>query len=235
MSQIAKRGAELASINFNANRPWRILLPPVYRYLPGKYVDAFFETGQLMLSSFSRFKRHEDEARGDKDEGRSMVLSQGAGRQFGAFVVGGQDAYVLCGSFILSKAIIEKFDGCDAAIEITDVPQFALAVARQLPGFISGLSGYCIYADSRILARQVDRDPFPLPQDPNEQIPIGRILEATHDAALEEDLFLKQQQYSYQAEYRMIWNMDKEPLPFCIINSMEATQFCRRVSPEEIV
>ena len=65
MSEIAHRGAEPASIFYNPNRPWKAILPPVYRYLPMRFVDAFFETGSLRLSSFKQFAMHVDEARLD--------------------------------------------------------------------------------------------------------------------------------------------------------------------------
>jgi hypothetical protein len=234
MTDIAHRGARLASVNYNANRPWRMLLPPVYRYLPSEFVDRFFDKGELRLSSFVQFAKHADEARGDASEGKSMVSSQGGGRQFSAFVLVGQQSYILCGSFILSKAIMQRFSGCDAAIEITNVPDFALAVARQLAGFTSGMSGYCIYAANRVLVRHVDADPFPLPADPKEGIPMDRMFAATADASQGEDMLLKNTIYAYQAEYRLIWNIDKPPQDNIVITSLEARQFCRHVTPEEL-
>jgi hypothetical protein len=234
MADIAHRGAQLASIDYQANRPWRMLLPPVYRYLPGEFVGRFFDKGELRLSSFAQFAKHTDEARGDANEGQSMVSSQGGGRQFTAFVSTGHQSCVLCGSFILSKSIMERFSGCNAAIEITNVPDFALAVARQLAGFTNGVSGYCIYAANRILVRHVDTDPFPLPADPKEGISMDRMFAATAAASQLEDMFLKSSNYSYQAEYRLIWNMDK-PLPDnIIISAPDARQFCRRITPEEL-
>ena len=235
MAQIANRGAQAASIDYQQIRPWRLLLPPVYRYLPEEFVNSFFETGELRLSSFSLFSKHADEARGDRDEGKTMVSAQGGGRQFSAFLVGGQQCYVLCGSFILSHSIMIKFSGCNAAIEITNVLEFASEVARQLAGFTSGLSGYCIYADTRVLVRHVESDPFPLPQDPKSGIPIERMLEAASNAAQDEDLFVKHQKYAYQAEYRIIWNLDKAPLEHTVVFVPNARKFCRRVSPEELL
>jgi hypothetical protein len=212
-----------------------MLLPPVYRYLPSEFVDSFFDKGELRLSSFAQFAKHTDEARGDLSEGKSMGSSQGGGRQFSAFVLSGQQSYVLCGSFILSKSIMQRFSGCDAAIEITNVPDFALAVARQLAGFTSGMSGYCIYAANRILVRHVDADPFPLPTDPNEGIPMDRMFAAAAAASQHEDMFLKNSVHAYQAEYRLIWNIDRPPLQDnVVITSLEARQFCRRVTLEEL-
>jgi hypothetical protein len=234
MPDIANRGAQLASIDYQANRPWRVLLPPVYRYLPNEFVSSFFDKGELRLSSFAQFAKHTDEARGDTQEGQSMVSAQGGGRQFVSFVSTGHQSYVLCGSFILSKPIMERFSDCDAVIEITNVPEFALAVARQLAGFTSGVSGYCIYAANRVLVRHVGADPFPLPTDPKEGIPMDRLFAATAAASQHEDMFLKSSDYAYQAEYRLIWNIDKPTQDNVIITAPDARQFCRRVSSEEI-
>jgi hypothetical protein len=163
-----------------------------------------------------------------------MVSSQGGGRSFGAFVLSGHQSYVLCGSFVLSNSIMQRFSDCDAVIEITNVPEFALAVARQLAGFTSGVSGYCIYAANRILVRHVDADLFPLPADPKEGILMDRMFAATAAASQNEDMFLKSSVYAYQAEYRLIWNMDKPPQDAVIITSVDARKFCRRVSSEEL-
>lgn len=130
---------------------------------------------------------------------------------------------------------MSKFAGCNAAIEITSVADFAFEIARQLAGFNSGLSGYCIYANSRALVRHVENDPFPLPQDSNSEIPIKRIFEAASKAAQDEDLFIKHQKYAYQAEYRLIWNLDKAPLEHIVVVAPNAREFCRRVSPEELL
>ena len=235
MTNSAQRGAHPASIDYQTNRPWRVLLPPVFRYLPRMYVERFFESGELRLSSFSQFSKHKDEARGDREEGNSLVSSKGGGRQFLAAVGGGHKSYVLCGSFTLSGAIMSKFSGCDAAFEITDVPNFAFAVARQLAGFTSGISGYCIYADSRMLIRNIDNDPFPLPANPGEGIPMETIFQATAAAGQGEDLFLKQSKYAYQAEYRLIWHLDKPPHDSLIVVAPDARQFCRQVTSDELL
>lgn len=233
MSEIAHRGAVPASIFYHPNRPWKVILPAVYRYLPMRFVDAFFETGSLRLSSFKQFAKHVDEARLDANEGQSMVNMQGAGRQFGAILSGGRNAFVLCGSTTLSHELMEKFEGSAGAIEITNAPEFALAVSRQLAGFVSGISGHCIYA-GRILVRHVPHDPFPLPNDPNEQISMKRMLAADAQASQDEDMLLKERRYAYQAEYRFLWNIDKEVPDFVDIQSLEATQFCRKVLSEEL-
>lgn len=234
MSDIAHRGAEASAFFYHPNRPWKVILPPVYRYLPMEFVDAFFETGALRLSSFKQFTKHADEARLDVNEGQSHVMMLGEGRHFGAMMSGGHNAYVLCGSTTLSSELLRKFEGSEGVIEITNVPEFASAVARQLAGFVSGVSGHCIYTGKRILMRHVPYDPFPLPNDSSEQVPVEQMLAAAAQAGQDEEKLLKERQYAYQAEYRLLWNIDKEVPEYIDLKSLEARQFCRRVSSEEL-
>lgn len=45
----------------------------VYRYLENQHIERFFETGNLMLSSFERC-RHRKDARGDIRAGKAIFL-----------------------------------------------------------------------------------------------------------------------------------------------------------------
>jgi hypothetical protein len=234
MSVTVQRGPSLAWSDFHANRPWRVLLPPVYRYLPKEYVDRFFDTGELRLSSVALFKQHKDEARADSDEGGALIAGLGGGKHLLASVSTGQQSYILCGSHILSATIMNSFPGCDAAIEIASVPDFGQEIARQLAGFMSGISGYCIYANNRILVRHLDHVPFPLPPGEGEDVPVEMIAGALNAIGQGEELFLKHSKFSSQAEYRLIWNIDKPSQDHIFVVAPQARAFCRRVSPEEI-
>jgi hypothetical protein len=57
---------------------------------------------------------------------------------------------------------------------------------------------------------------------------------ATEAASQGEDMFLKESIHAYQVEYRLIWNIDKPPQDNIVITSLEARQFCRRVTAEEL-
>lgn len=232
MSELAKRGAHISRASYHSLRQWTAIQPSVYRYLPSQYVDAFFERGEIRLSSTAAFSRHTDEARGDSQEGTAHILAVGAGRHFGSFVTGQPDAYILCGSFILSRSIMDRFSGCDGAIQITSVPDFGLEIAKQLAGFEGGLSGYCLYAKHRLLYREVPHDPFP--QADQEPVSFDDMLIAMQNAGLDEHYFLKNAEYAYQAEYRLIWGVDRVNADFIDLICPEAIQFCRRVDPSEI-
>jgi hypothetical protein len=128
---------------------------------------------------------------------------------------------------------MERFSGAEAAIEIVNVPDFALEIARQLVGFRNGISGYCIYGDGSLLTRELGRDPFPLPEK-GQSIPIERLFDATNANGQGEEMFLKHREFSYQAEYRLIWNVDVPPDEPLIVNAPLARRFCRRLGPADI-
>jgi len=56
---------------------WHLRLPIVYRYLEQEYVAKFFETSEIRLSSFSQFRKHKDEQRGDSAEGKAISTITG--------------------------------------------------------------------------------------------------------------------------------------------------------------
>jgi len=78
-------------------RPWRIRRPYVFRYLEKQFVDAFFESGSLRLSSFAKFSRHKDEQRFDPDEGYGMVFHrnhEGTGQTLETLLPGISQAFL---------------------------------------------------------------------------------------------------------------------------------------------
>jgi hypothetical protein len=49
-----------------------------------------------------------------------------------------------------------------------------------------------------------------------------------------EQLLLKLSKYQSQAEYRLLWNVDKLDVPHIFVNAPQAVQFCRRISAAEL-
>lgn len=149
-------------ITINFMRPWTVRTPWVYRYLPAAYVDLFFETGELRLSSFAAFQKHKDEEREDRREGNNLLIHRTEQKGGQTVVINmdvGHDSYVLCGSALASRDLMAKF-GCDSAIVIRDTTSFSNAVATQIPGFIGGLEGVCSYSKMKILMKDLGHLPF---------------------------------------------------------------------------
>jgi len=63
-------------INVPVVTPWNVRTPQVYRYLDQRYVDAFFETGSIRLSSFAQFATYPDEEKGDTKEGDHVFYAK---------------------------------------------------------------------------------------------------------------------------------------------------------------
>ena len=89
---------------------WSVCLPsqgpahngPVFRHLNRKWVDAFFTTGELQLSSIAHFKKHPDELRRDAQEG--VFISQSS------IGLARLDGYVLSCTTKWREAVMSKFE-----------------------------------------------------------------------------------------------------------------------------
>lgn len=197
--------------------------PPLYRYLPLKYVDAFFADGSLRLSSFATFHKHADEERRDEKEGISLLVhsnQEGSGQTLTGWGEHGRNAYVLCGALRQDDGLMNDFQ-CDSYIQINDTAGFAQLVANQIAGFAGVLAGPCRYAQMRIIERDLG------PIDPD-SLSIEEIYRLANDQQKLEALFLKEQRYSHQAEYRILWLTSGTTEPFLDIKVPDAISLCSR-------
>lgn len=221
-----------ASISVQLGSEWRIRRPYIYRYLDKQYVDKFFESGTLRLSSFDAFSRHEDEQRLDISEGKGIVAhrnSEGTGQTIIAAVGQGHDCYVLCTSTIHSKAIAEDFK-TDSGFRINDIIGFANAVSRQIQGFRRGLEGSCEYLEDKILNRDmghIDLDSMRISNDSN-SLDMGKVMQSVFGMAGDDLFFIKHRKYASQNEYRLLWSTSNKMAPYIDIECPEAVRFCTR-------
>ena len=78
--------------------------PVVYRFDKEEHVDSFFETGELQLSSFEQFSKHEDEQKRDIWEGRNVnVIYTNSGKTSFVSSEHLNHSLVLCGASCLFK------------------------------------------------------------------------------------------------------------------------------------
>lgn len=210
---------------------WKIRRPYLYRYLQKEFVDDFFESGALRLSSFVQFSKHTDEQRLDADEGFGVVsnrTSDGGGQTLIASIGQGHNAYVLCSSTLYNKDIATSFE-TDSGFRIDNILEFANAISRHIPSFISGIDGPCHYLPQRNLARGVGyMNIEEMKTSDSQNIDMNKMLQATAALAGEDMLFLKQTRYSSQCEYRMLWNTRNTADEYLDIVCPEAVQFCTR-------
>src|ERR1041385_1726306 len=224
--------------------PWTLFTPPVFRYLPTRYADEFFESGLLRLSSFRRFHQHTDEQRFDANEGNAILVhrnSEGTGQTAYVVASGGRNAYVLCGSMRDHSELMKRFEA-DSYIRINDTNAFATAVARHVPGLNAGAEGPCLYQEERSVLRDLGPLDFSGFGPGNTSTPSGPVIEITNPspeqkAQIEKlfrepfglyPLFLKHKTFAHQSEYRLIWLTSADAEGFLDIRAPEAIQFCSR-------
>lgn len=157
----------------------------------------------------------------------TVSVLMGEGQNVYALTKAGKNAYVLCGSTLLSKGVADQFTGCDAAIEITDIPSFGMAISNQLAGYRGGLNGGCIYGD-RTIQRRMQGPPIALPT-PGGSMPMEHLTEAVQEATQQQNYFLKHIRHAQQCEHRMLWMVDRDVAGHIDIHAPEARQFCRRI------
>ena len=139
------------------SKPWKVLQPTVFRYMDRRWIDAFFETGALRLSSLARFQRHVDEQRQDQNEGVQSYEYYTPSEPplfLSTWIHYGMNAYVLCGSMSESGSLATAF-GADDYLAIQETMEFANAIAAHIPGFIGGTEGPCLYLNRRLLKRDL--------------------------------------------------------------------------------
>jgi hypothetical protein len=218
------------SISVQFASEWRIRRPHLYRYLEKQFVDEFFSTGNLRLSSFAHFATHADEQRLDRSEGTGIIThvnSEGEGQTLIAVMGQGQNAYVLCTSLIYSDELASVF-ATDSGFRINDIFAFANAISRHVPGFSSGIEGPCVYLNQRVLDRDMGRiDIESWRTDASApDLDMGRMTQALSNMAGDDMYFLKNLKHASQSEYRLLWSTSGQMSPFIDILCPEARQFC---------
>lgn len=219
-------------ITIPISRPYHLIPAQVYRYMDKIYIDQFFESGKLRLSSFKTYKNYEDNVKGDKGEGRNIAWATSKKEEMTMVaVVGvGFDAYSLCASTLYSDELKEKFN-CNAAFRIKDSHNFGIAIANKVPGFIEGMQGHCIYVNRRTTTRELESfslDEMRIAPD-REEFDMGKMFNKIREANPVDSFFMKPLSYQYQSEYRFIWMVHKESDVYIEIECKEAVQFCEKI------
>lgn len=217
---------------FQTARPWNIITPNVYRYEDDCWIDEFFESGRIRLSTISRFKTYADEVRGDELE--AQALCYGESKQnlhISVFQQQGLTAAVLCCSHRLDGSLRDAF-GRNSAFEITNTVGFSHEISRQLPGFVDGLEGSCIYRPQSIICRPIDFDADQMVDSQN-NYDLQAILGMGSRLGGPELLLLKRKKYENQQEYRLLWMLDSIQGDYVDVLAPLARQYCRKVNNDE--
>ena len=196
-----------------------------------KYINEFFETGRLRLSSFNTYEKYEDQVKGDKGEGMNIAFatSKKDNKTMVAVVRVGSNAYSLCAS-IIHKGLMKKFD-CDGVFRIKDSQSFGLAIANKVMGFVEGLQGHCIYVNERRTNKEIKNlsfDEMKISPDKKE-LEMGKLFQKVNEINSIDSFFMKPKKYQYQSEYRFIWLVQGNKNDYLEIECKEAIQFCEKI------
>lgn len=229
----------MINLNINFIRPWQITVPPLIRYMETQYIEEFFETGKLMLTTFERCKTIEDKSRKDESEGICNFEIDHNNGNISGLQVFGKQSYMLCTSLIESKRLMEQFK-TDNYLIIFQPLEFANCISKWIPGFKRGQIGLCTYKERKTVKRNVQFDPnkttmlmLKASEEGNE-VEAKRLFyqsreeisEAINNNILNEPYLVKSSTYSDESEVRIIWTAEDDANKPLFINCKEATNFC---------
>ena len=213
---------------------WFNRAPRAYRFMDEQYVDAFFRTGTLRLSSFALFSKHTDEQRLDGNEGTVSIGYRPPGDS-GDFVLMqqfvGTDAYILSTCLLPSVQVMRAFSA-DSGIVIHEPREFALAIAAAVPDFDHGFDGPCSYQSRRHVQRDfssaIDAPdvPYRTAGDGTQQFDNARMGEFMYAVAKRDAYFLKHFSYVQQHEWRFVWITKGPRHDYLNVNVPDARRFC---------
>jgi len=226
------------SIDISFTMPWRIRTPVIYRYMQKAYVDEFMTTGALRLSSYSNFRSHESAAQGDRLEGKVVATVLGPDSMVVSAINYGNNAVVLCTSTTLSRELMNEF-GADSVLRINDSTNFAIAVAKRTPEYLTGVEGFCNYANQdyhQVTRKALHDAPAMAPgvaPGVYQGTPPAEFNSYMSNVIGVEPYFVKRKKYSYQNEYRFVWVLGRDVNHHVDIFAPEARGFCEVIDINE--
>ena len=196
------------------------------------YIEEFFRTGKLRLSSFSSYKKYEDQVRGDKNEGMNIAIATNKKNNMTMYaVVGvGSNAYSLCCSTINSPELMNSFNS-NGVFRIVDSQSFGMAIALKIPSFLEGMQGHCIYVNARTSKKEIESlslAEMKINSEGNE-LDMNKMAHKIREINPIDSFFMKPIHYQYQSEYRFIWSTQEKTNDYIEIECKEAIQYCELV------
>ncbi|MBO4654847.1 MAG: hypothetical protein J5644_04820 [Bacteroidales bacterium] len=207
-------------------------IPKVYRFVEEKYIDSFFETGKLKLTTFEKCKQLEDANRNDANEGVSVLNGYDGKYRFECKMGVGSDVIMLCTSLCNSYSDSNRIP-FGQSIEIFDIQGLMIAIAEQLKEKdynIKGmLYGPCFYSEKEFHGK-IDSAAFREKQDVgvfdwDEMIKINQSISGPNI------YFQKPIDKRTETEFRMIWLVDDiKGDEDVFVTIQDPRKYCRKVS-----
>jgi hypothetical protein len=208
------------------------VIPFLYRYENQNHIDTFFETGDLLISSFHNYKKYKDNELGDRQEGSSMNLAKiDNDMTLGTYVTTGMNEYSFCTSTIFEKSLLTTFSR-NSLFRIKDPLNFILEVTRSIQRVHQVIHGHCLYLDQRMLTKNISGVDMESLKSEEGGISFEKLIQISNYVQGMDAYFLKQKKYQHQSEYRILWQTDREVKDSIIINCPEAIKYCEKVEIE---
>lgn len=205
----------------------------LYRYLERQFVERFFDTGELMLSSFTRCRAIEG-ARQDTREGRSNFSLFDGQRGIYGVSNSGSRTHFLCTSRLLSESLMKKFSVDDFFI-VKRPLHFAYSLAECIQDVLSFEFQDCMYTDTGSEAYSQNSIFLSNPNFENESECIewaerqrAHLGEIVHQSFGNSALFTKRVSYQEEAECRFVWTLRHPASEQLLVSCPNAIAYCRR-------
>jgi hypothetical protein len=172
--------------------------PYLYRYEDEEFIDKFFDTGELLISSFDQYSQYDDNQLGDKSEGIS--INSGRTDDGGVLVTVtkvGHNSYCFCTSTILSKRLYPVFKR-NSVFRIKEPLNFMLEIEKSISRVNEVLYGNCIYKPEKTLKKNIPNINFEEMklQDGSGNISMDKMMQKTAQLGFPEQFFLKKNEVS---------------------------------------
>lgn len=211
-----------------------INIPIIWRFLSDEqYANNFFETGELQLSPYCKFKELENEIRKDETEGRIHIVGIGSNYKCESDIGYGDNAYVLCCS-LTNKNILSNGISYPVSIQINDLQAFireVTIVLNEKTSVINVKHGPCIYND-KIIKNKINDDSIHniLNASTNELNNIlSNISNITNQVGGNNIFFSKPICKQEECEYRIVWLTNMKQNNSIVINVPEAIKYCSKI------
>ena len=185
--------------------------PILYRFIEEQYVDMFFETGKLKLTTFENCKKLEDANRKDENEGRCDLYGYDGQYKIEIGYGLGSVSFMLCTS-LCSDYTDDKGVAYKKHIEIFDAQGLLIAIAEQLKenGYRvkNIMFGPCFYTKKEFHG-VVHSEAFREKLDKEQKFDWDEMTKLANSIGGNNMYFQKPVDKRWENEFRLLWIVDE--------------------------
>lgn len=202
----------------------------VFRFMDQVYIDEFFKTGRLKLSSFASNRKLEGDIRQDDNEGihTYQLISRDRKKSTELICEDMDSERMFCTTSELSlNSHLNRFE-VDGCFEIINTLGFGLEIAKVLKGFTYGQESYVNYHNYSFTPIFLEQYPsLPDLEENSEMLDVFKYIDFIPQKYMGQ-YFQKKSCYAEEFEYRFIWQC--EPKHELFISCPEAIKYCKKIT-----